>query len=44
MNKDEISEFLKNIYLNKSIYILNYPEGKKMSHRLANQPSLLAMK
>ena len=30
MNKDEISEFLKNIYLNKSIYILNYPEGKEI--------------
>lgn len=41
MNKNEIPEFLKNIYLNKSWYILNYPEGKEIVASIA-QPGQIS--
>ena len=34
MNKDDISNFLKNIYSNKSIYLLNYTQEKEVSSRI----------
>jgi len=41
MNKDEIPEFLKNIYLNKSLYILNYPEGKEIVASIAQPGKII---
>ena len=41
MNKDEIPEFLKNVYLNKSLYILNYPEGKEIVASIAQPGQII---
>ena len=41
MNKEEIFDFLKNIYSNNSIYSLNYPEGKDVVASIAQPPKLL---
>ena len=44
VNKNEISEFLKNIYMNNSIYILNYPEGKDLVLSIGQPPIIFENK
>ena len=44
MSNEEISIFLKNIYSNKSIYTLNYPEGKEVVVSYAQPPEILDKK
>ena len=44
MNKEEIFDFLQNIYSNKSIYVLNYPEGKDVVASIAQPPKFVDKK
>ena len=37
-NSDKIQDFLENIYMTKSIYSINYPEGKKVVVSYAQPP------
>jgi hypothetical protein len=41
MNKDDISNFLKNIYSNKSIYLLNYPQEKEVVVSYGQTPKII---
>ena len=40
LNEEDISEQLQNIYANKSVYVLNYPEGKNVVVSYGEPPKI----